>query len=283
LNDTISEALPLTLPCHTILQDITEAYAPLYFDFFNAKDRTESLQVDFVGCAFNDITYYGDGAYPAILVGNGDQNLLKLDRCDFSGNDFIFNNTQYLRNSYLVETSGPLTLSLSCFTNNSVGVSPVATYGSSMVVSDNNYGLAEATQKCRYLSKFSTQAQFDLFTPTCLDFESTTQCLSDTTAMPSASPTGFPSTGTPTLLGSQMPTGTPTAKPSAQPTISPPPTASPQPSDLVPSAPPSQSPTDMPSAKLTTEMEGNNSGAGTSGSRLLVVGFAGILMAIWVQ
>ncbi|KAI2504061.1 hypothetical protein MHU86_10423 [Fragilaria crotonensis] len=93
-------------------KDITEAYAPLFFDYYDPSALSTTLDVSFVGCKFQGNVYYGDGSYPALITSNGDQNHLTIDRCDFNSNDYIHNNTHFEKNSYLVESSVWLSLQL---------------------------------------------------------------------------------------------------------------------------------------------------------------------------
>lgn len=224
---------------------MTDAYAPLYFDYYDPSALSTVLDITLSGCSFQNNVYYGDGAYPAIITANGDQNQLTVDRCDFSNNDYTNNNTKFEKNSYLIESSGSLTLSLNCFTNNSVGVSPAVAYGPS-AVSDNNFGTSSNGTTCGFLSHFQSATQFQAFTPVCKDFEATSRCLSDTTGMPSASPTGFPSTIPPSNVPSS-PTGAPTSSSIPSPVPSKRPTGKPTtqaPSNLDPSTAPSPAPSD---------------------------------------
>jgi len=231
-------------------KDITEAYAPLYFDYFDASNRDSYLDVDFILCDFKFNRYFGDGAYPAMIVANGEQNRLNLERNYFYKNDFEFNNTQWKKNSVLVETGGQVTMKLNCFEENRVGVAPVVSY-SSAVLSDGNFGTYLNETKCKYVASFKTQSDFDNFSPECTNYEEAQSCQRDRTSMPSASPSKeqtFKPSMSPTSLPSSSPT---TSKPSASPSVFPSDKASLFPSSLPTSSPttsmPSTSPSDFPS------------------------------------
>jgi hypothetical protein len=237
---------------------MTDAYAPLYFDYFNSVTRNSFLDVSFVGCTFSQNTYYGDGAYPSIITANGEQNTLTIDRCHFENNDYIYNNTQFEKNSFLIESSGALKLSLNCFRNNAVGVSPAVGYGTT-IESDGNYGFESEGRTCGFVSRFETQAQFADFTPLCDGFESATLCLSATTSMPSAAPSEEP-TVSPTSGPTSAPTMEPSSVPTSQPSIEPSPMPTSQPSvtpttSQSPTVYPSEVPTGVPTTAMPTDNE----------------------------
>jgi len=217
----------------------SEALAPVFLEYYSSSDISSELSVSFIGCSFTNNTYYGDGANPAIVTANGVQNRLSFSQSAFENNDYIFNNTKFQTASFLVESSGPLSMMLNCFSNNLVGVSPVASYGGD-IESTDNYGTSSNGTVCQFISSFESSSQFDSFTPTCTTFESMTDCLAYSTAVPSASPsmdisdspsivpTTVPSfiaslspSRSPTRRGdTKAPTGSPSSVPSMDPTIS---------------------------------------------------------------
>eukprot|EP00547_Thalassionema_nitzschioides_P006887 CAMPEP_0194199572 /NCGR_PEP_ID=MMETSP0156-20130528/545_1 /TAXON_ID=33649 /ORGANISM="Thalassionema nitzschioides, Strain L26-B" /LENGTH=358 /DNA_ID=CAMNT_0038924489 /DNA_START=302 /DNA_END=1378 /DNA_ORIENTATION=+ len=219
-------------------KDITKAYVPLYFDYFDAANRNSFLTVNFMGCDFRNNVFYGDGAYPAIIVANGEQNRLNLDRNLFVRNDYEYNNTQFQRNSFLIESSGHLNMELNCFMENKVGVAPVASYGT-QVISDRNFGTQSNGRKCNYIARFDSQEQFDSFNPGCSNYETVQLCERSFTNSPSASPSSHPT--------SSPSTSPPTDQPSQLPTLSSQPSVTTNPSDTIPSGAPSNAPTATPS------------------------------------
>jgi hypothetical protein len=225
----------------SLQQDITDAYAPLYFDYYNPDNFNSYLDIAFVGCSFNNNIYFGDGAYPAIIIANGDQNRLTIERSDFENNDYVFNNTQFAKNSYLIEASGELRLQLNCFVNNTVGVSPAAAFGA-LTSSASNFGDAVSNgDTCAFLSRFETLQQFQDTTPNCNAYEVTDRCQSSNTNSPSLPPT-------------EPPSMVPSESPSLTPTVVPTPVPSNQPSPL-PTVSPSQVPTDTPTTSMPSNKE----------------------------
>eukprot|EP00546_Thalassionema_frauenfeldii_P003452 CAMPEP_0178938314 /NCGR_PEP_ID=MMETSP0786-20121207/26261_1 /TAXON_ID=186022 /ORGANISM="Thalassionema frauenfeldii, Strain CCMP 1798" /LENGTH=402 /DNA_ID=CAMNT_0020617017 /DNA_START=160 /DNA_END=1365 /DNA_ORIENTATION=+ len=244
-------------------KEITEAYVPLYFDYFNAANRNSYLDVNFIGCDFRNNKFYGDGAYPAVIVANGEQNRLNLERNLFIKNDYEFNNTQFQSNSFLIETSGLLNMELNCFSENKIGVAPVASYGT-QILSERNFGTQSNGRKCKYIARFDTQVQFDSFAPGCSNYETVEFCERFLTNSPSSSPSNYPTdipTGNPTSEPSPSPSYVPTdipssspttAEPSHSPTLSSSPSVSSKPSDTIPSSSPSIEPSVTPLMEPTT-------------------------------
>eukprot|EP00543_Licmophora_paradoxa_P008914 CAMPEP_0202457726 /NCGR_PEP_ID=MMETSP1360-20130828/14670_1 /ASSEMBLY_ACC=CAM_ASM_000848 /TAXON_ID=515479 /ORGANISM="Licmophora paradoxa, Strain CCMP2313" /LENGTH=508 /DNA_ID=CAMNT_0049077885 /DNA_START=38 /DNA_END=1564 /DNA_ORIENTATION=+ len=229
-----------------------EAVSPIYLDYFNASDTESRLEVNFIDCTFKDNVYFGEGAVPAIVSATGEQSTLHFERCTFTGNDFIFNNTNFLRNSFLIETSGDISLDRNCFLDNLIGVSPVVAYASN-VNSTQNYGAVSDGRRCNFVSRFETQAQYDFFAPKCLNYEELTTCQSDITASPSMVPTQTP-TGYPTISASPSagPSQPFTALPTGTPSLPPPPTLTP--TESAPTTP--QPITSMPTVTSKPTEEG---------------------------
>jgi hypothetical protein len=130
------------------------------------------------------------------------------------------------RTSYLIETSGPLTLDLNCFYYNQVGVAAVGSY-----VADvdfyQNYGLNSSGSVCEFLAVFETSIQFELFTPACVgwdDERNADSCQDSQTKTPTISPTDLPSASPSMEPSMTAPSGTPSLAPTSAPTISPRPT-----------------------------------------------------------
>lgn len=120
------------------------------------------------------------------------------------------------RSSFLVETSGPLSLSRNCFYNNVVGVSPVASYGLELQTSDN-FGTNSQGRTCQFLSSFETSAQFVSFSPRCINFESVSECTASYTVSPTSAPSNVPSVS-PSVVASNAPSRVPSVSPSMSPT-----------------------------------------------------------------
>jgi hypothetical protein len=90
------------------------------------------------------------------------------------------------RNSFLVETTGPLDLVRNCFTDNVIGVAPVAVYGAELIV-NSNYQSNSAGKRCAFAAKFTTGSFYDNFSPLCTVFDAN-ECQSASTETPSVSP-----------------------------------------------------------------------------------------------
>lgn len=134
-------------------------------------------------------------------------------------------------NSFLISTSGPISLHQNCFEYNQVGVSPVASYGSEKVVAADNFQFSSQGPKCSFVSKFVVASDVKKMTPFCLQFdasvcqetwtESPTEYRSqDPSSSPSLVPTSTPSIR-PSLKESQWPSVEPTNSPSLSPTAVP--------------------------------------------------------------
>eukprot|EP00548_Thalassiothrix_antarctica_P002281 CAMPEP_0194138802 /NCGR_PEP_ID=MMETSP0152-20130528/8537_1 /TAXON_ID=1049557 /ORGANISM="Thalassiothrix antarctica, Strain L6-D1" /LENGTH=672 /DNA_ID=CAMNT_0038836393 /DNA_START=24 /DNA_END=2042 /DNA_ORIENTATION=+ len=175
-------------------RDITNAYAPFYFDYFYPQQRQYSLDVNFDSCEFHSNTYPGGGAYPAMIVGTGEQNRITLERNIFRDNDYTKNNA---KNSVLIESAGPLSMKRNCFNDNNVGLAHAASYYNKntkndddtvAIISDKNYVNTTSVleqRKCHYLAHFRTRSEFDNNRPICIQHEETQSCLSqDITTAP---------------------------------------------------------------------------------------------------
>lgn len=72
--------------------------------------------------------------------------------------------------SFLIESSGPLTIYDNCFDDNKVGVSPIVSYKSSHD-GRRNAGTKSNGPKCQFLAAFQTERQYKYFSPECKNFE----------------------------------------------------------------------------------------------------------------
>jgi len=99
------------------------------------------------------------------------------------------------RDSFLVETTGPLELIRNCFRDNVVGVSPVGVYGAELIA-NSNYLSNSAGQRCDLAAKFTAGMSFDSSTPLCTSFD-VTECAIDfseaSSGVPASSPAEVPS------------------------------------------------------------------------------------------
>ncbi len=146
-------------------------------------------------------------------------------------------------NSFLIESSGPLTLESNCFLDNALGVSAAVVYGAPIEAS-NNYGFNSTGGRCEFAAIFETELQLQNFTPQCLNFDATScQASLLATAAPA-----YPS-DSPSISPSQFPTTTPSSGPSETPTIGP--SSGPSSTAGIPSVSPSSisllSPSQIPS------------------------------------
>lgn len=235
-------------------------------DYFDPSDSSEELKVSFEGCVFDDNIYGGSPRQPALVVSNSQQNRLVLQRNVFSNNDMVKNNTIWHLNSYLIESSGPLTMNENCFENNQVGVSPVVVYTPESLLSDN-YGNESDGGTCHFASRYETSAKYEARAPSCTSYDANT-CTARETSTPSL---------TPTAKSTPKPTKKPTTKistnsPSESPIL--------QPLTL----------TSQPSARTGTttvsQSQDKNSGAAAARSILLQqsfwIGGASILLGCMV-
>lgn len=147
---------------------------------------------------------------------------------------------QPLRTSFLIESSGPLSLDLNCFYNNQVGVAAVGSYVADVDFS-LNYGLNSSGSICEFLAAFETSVQFELYAPACVgwdDDRNADSCLDSQTKTPTIPPTGYPS-ASPSM--EPAPSSYPSLAPSSVPSISPYPTITAAPTRITEA--PSASPT----------------------------------------
>jgi len=213
--------------------------AVVLLDYENYLNKTSNLTMNFVECTFSSNKFKGSPGQTSMVTANGPQNVLTIKNSFFDNNDFVHNNTISDKQSYLIESSGPLTLIENCFQDNLVGVSSVVTYAPDHFVSLNNYGITDGP-KCAYASTFSSSDQFYAFAPGCVSWEANV-CLADATLQPSPAPSEVASllptkysTQTPTVstspsmvpsdIASDPPTGYPTVTPvpTNRPSVSPP-------------------------------------------------------------
>jgi len=226
-----------------IFRDNTKAIAPVLLDYTN-NDASDELAVSFVKCQFLNNIHFGEPANGALIVGNGIQNRLSIQNTIFADNDMLFNNTQPLRTSFLVETSGPIAAHNNCFRNNAVGVAPIASYVSDVTVS-KNYGENTTGFVCPFLASFENSQQFEFYRPTCYLYGSDA-CLVDETRSPTTAPTDAPSESPSASPSTQAPTMSPSDFPSMSPTVTPMPTVPDPPTES-----PSEAPSDVPSMSPT--------------------------------
>lgn len=228
-------------------RDTTKAIAPVFLDFFDPTNSNE-LVVNFEECKFTNHRYFGAGAYPAVITSNSRNNILNIDRSFFTLNDYVHNNTVASSSSSLIDTSGPLTITDSCFTDNLVGVAPIAVY-TTTVDTDGNFGMNAGGPDniCNFVANFQNQAQLDFMKPACDNSFEADICKAALTEPPSSSPTEEPSvspSNMPTKAGSQAPSVVPSSSPTEEPTTTfapttmPVPTPAPTPAPVPPTTPP---------------------------------------------
>lgn len=70
----------------------TEAITPILLDYYNYSTNAV-LNVSFQQCDFIDNRFKGYPAQAAVIVGNGNQNLLTVSDSSFLRNDMVYNNT----------------------------------------------------------------------------------------------------------------------------------------------------------------------------------------------
>jgi hypothetical protein len=144
---------------------------------------------------------------------------------------------QWRENSFLVESSGPLSMIGNCFQNNQIGYAPVSVYNEEYFFV-NNYNDRSEGRFCPFASRFETASQFDNSAPLCSSFDADT-CATDSTSTPTLAPTSSPT----------APTSSPSSSPSGQPSEAP--------SDsLGPSVDPSTGPTFGPTVSPSTVPSG---------------------------
>jgi len=100
-----------------------------------------------------------------------------------------------------------VTIRNTCFTNNQIGVSSIAIYGSSFSNTDN-FEQNSTGSLCQFASVFESLEQFDNFSPLCVS-AGATSCLSDQTSSPTSAPTGNPTSPTASPTNSSAPSISP--------------------------------------------------------------------------
>lgn len=184
---------------------------------------------------------------------------------------------QASRNSFLIETTGPLTVVGSCFENNQVGVAPIVTYGQQSFLVDN-YNDNSNGGLCALASHYDTATNYDNNSPRCASFDAV-RCLARGTAMPTSAPTSQPTAPTnfptfsPTI--SHRPTPQPTERPSASPSSSPSSSPSRTFRPTTTTRSPTREPTGQPTIVPTTMPVPLTSLSGTSAS-------LGLSTSLWV-
>ena len=160
----------------------------------------------------------------------------------------------------MIDTSGPILIEETCFTDNEIGVAPVVVYANTWAAKDN-FGsfnkINGADPVCPFIADFQNQAQFEFFRPSCFNFDVFDTCRADGTARPTSSPSA-----TPTVTASSAPTVT---QPSSSPSTSAPsmagatPAPTPPPTNAPPTAPPTAvPPTDQPAAPTAPTASGSS-------------------------
>lgn len=209
-------------------------------DYYDVRERTLELRTTFTDCEFSDNQYFGTPATTAIAVGSTRQNRIVVSRSIFANNDMTHNNTLADKSSFLIETSGPITVTGSCFESNQVGVSPVVTYGVNEHIFVDNYGDSSNGGLCALGARFETTVQLEANVPLCTQFDGAT-CEARSTRPPTLSPTSMPTGGFPTTSPSSSPTSFPTVTPAPsilEPTL--------LPTTLEPTSAPFMEPTSAP-------------------------------------
>ena len=128
-----------------------------------------------------------------------------------------------------------MSLRNTCFTNNVIGVSSVAVYGSSFANTDN-FEQNSTGSLCPFASVFETLEQFDNFSPLCVS-AGAISCLSDQTSAPTvatAAPSDTPTSPTASPTNSSAPSFSPAPTFLGQ---TPEPTVSPIPEQTAPATP----------------------------------------------
>eukprot|EP00533_Pseudo-nitzschia_delicatissima_P013294 CAMPEP_0197273082 /NCGR_PEP_ID=MMETSP1432-20130617/10780_1 /TAXON_ID=44447 /ORGANISM="Pseudo-nitzschia delicatissima, Strain UNC1205" /LENGTH=416 /DNA_ID=CAMNT_0042738713 /DNA_START=56 /DNA_END=1306 /DNA_ORIENTATION=+ len=219
-------------------REFVQSSVPIMLDYYDASNPSTELVATFVDCDFRDNRYFGMSSQSALIYGNSNQNRIEIDSVIFQNNDMIWNNTKPDTHSYIVESLGPVNMRKTCFIDNLVGASDVVVFGSTFN-NELNFAKNSSGSLCPFLSVFDTTAQFQTFTPTCVD-TSTTECDRFVTPSPTASPSASPTI-------SPAPSSAPTSLPSIspRPTISPMPTNSPTTPTGMPTDEPSESPSKL--------------------------------------
>ena len=208
------------------------------------------------------------GSQSALIYGNSDQNRIEIEGTVFEKNDMVWNNTRPDTHSYIVESLGPVNMRASCFFDNLVGSSDVAVFGSTFH-NEMNFAKNSSGNLCPFLSVFETTAQFQAFTPTCIE-PASDACERFATRSPTATPTASPTV-------SIAPTSAPTASPSVspQPTISSKPTTATRAPTAAPTPEPTLPPIDFFWPTVVDANNADDSAAALSFSgntMLLIVG-----------
>ena len=243
-------------------RNMTDLVVPVFLDFFDGNNMASELSVTFENCLFQNNKFNFTHSYkphnfalptipqmPSLVVAPGKQHRLTFDRTKFVDNDMSTN--ENFGSSYLIQTSGQVSVKNSCFIDNKITTAPILRYGKRPFELENNFG--STPSQCELFAGFSSISQFDRFVPQCIGRLNAARCEADGTAAPTQSPSAAPTSPTaapsqapsplasetPTL--SQSPTNNPTRTPSAQPSVSS------APSERTPSQSPSRLPTQIPS------------------------------------
>jgi hypothetical protein len=197
----------------------------------------------------------------------------------------FFVTLQPLRSSFLIETSGPITVDFNCFYNNTVGVANVGSYVADLDFTQN-FGEASSGQICEFLAAFETSVQFELFTPTCVSWDdprNAASCSDSLTKTPTIPPTDYPSTSPsaePTTVPTSQPSNRPSPGETSVPTLSPYPTSSMMPS-MITSAPTTAAPTNVETTPPTSNQTAD-SGSGISSLCTLISASAAAVLSLWM-
>jgi hypothetical protein len=126
---------------------------------------------------------------------------------------------QWQLNSFLVESSGPLTMVENCFENNKVGVSMVMAYNPELFMVEN-FGNESNGLTCTFSAHYTSYQEYLAKMPQCVNYDAS-ECRAFGTPEPSMQPSETPSWA-PSFVPSALPSDVPSTTPSIPPT--PPPT-----------------------------------------------------------
>ena len=179
-------------------RNMTDLVVPVFLDYFDGNNMGSELRVSFENCIFRDNRFNfthdykphnaalpRDPQIPALVLALGKQNRLTFDRTKFENNDMATN--ERFGESYLVQTSGQITMKNSCFVGNKVTTAPILRSGKLPFSLENNFG--STPSRCELFAGFSSIAQLDRSVPQCIGSLDATRCEADATRAPTPSPT----------------------------------------------------------------------------------------------
>jgi hypothetical protein len=126
---------------------------------------------------------------------------------------------QWQLNSFLVESSGPLTMVENCFENNKVGVSMVMAYNPELFMAEN-FGNESNGLTCMFSAHYTSYQEYLAKLPQCVNYDAS-ECRAFGTPEPSMQPSETPSwapSNVPSALPSDFPSSTPSIPPTPPPT-----------------------------------------------------------------